>query len=167
MFNKFLWNEETRTNDQEELAIGKEKEAHFCSWGLGYFSGVWMPACCVVFAPPLTSWASILPICTTRQHNPQSLCLLTAGLEGKDRNSSLLATSLAISLIFGGPLEPAEWKEGQRRLAGGKINWTSHPRAVRPKKAPLSPFLLCFIDLIIVLSPGQGPFSFPAQLGCL
>lgn len=167
MFNKFPQNEETRMNDQEKLAIGRGNKAHFCSSGLGYISGVWIPACCVVFALPLTSSASKLPICTTRQHNPQSLCLLTAGLEGKDRNSSLPATSLAISLIFLGPLEPAALKEGQRRLAGGKINWTSHPRAVRPKKAPLSPFLLCFIDLIIVLSPGQGPFSFPAQLGCL
>lgn len=47
------------------------------------------------------------------------------------------------------------------------MNWTSHSRAVKPKKAPLSSFLLCFIDFIIVLSPGQGPFSLTAQLGGL
>lgn len=58
-------------------------------------------------------------------------------------------------------------REGKRRGGGGKINWTSHCRAGRPKKAPLSSFLLCFIDCIIALSPGQGPFSFPAQLGSL
>lgn len=148
-------------NDREKLAISNGNRAHFCCWGLGYCSEIWVPTCCVVSALPLTDSTSFLLIWATRQHNPQSLCLLSAVLEGKYRNSSLPATSLAIlceynHISFWGLESQQSWRRGKGGEEGETLTGQVTPGQWSPRKrlylhscyASLTSLLSCLQDRV-------------------